>query len=184
MIASRREVGFTLLELLIAITILGLLATILFGGLRFGTRVWNTGDQALERFSEVQSAYEVMRRTLTRAVPLPSVIDAADVDAGKSAFSKAEHKGSAFLAPRRPRRCPDRSTSLHFKPKVTMSVSNWFCPYVRCMHLAKRRNRGTLPTSSCWTTFAGSALPTSVKRRKVIHRHGCPNGKMVRVCHC
>lgn len=99
MIASRREVGFTLLELLIAITILGLLATILFGGLRFGTRVWNTGDQALERFSEVQSAYEVMRRTLTRAVPLPSVIDAADVDAGEIGLFEGSAQGLRFLGP-------------------------------------------------------------------------------------
>lgn len=100
MIQHHREAGFTLLELLIAITILGLLATILFGGLRFGTRVWNTGDQALERFSEVQSAYEVMRRALTRAVPLASVIAAgADADAGEIGLFEGGGQGLRFLGP-------------------------------------------------------------------------------------
>lgn len=96
---SRREAGFTLLELLIAITILGLLATILFGGLRFGTRVWNTGDLALERFSEVQSAYEVMRRTLTRAVPLSPASAAADADDGEIGVFEGGVQGLRFLGP-------------------------------------------------------------------------------------
>jgi prepilin-type N-terminal cleavage/methylation domain-containing protein len=38
------EHGFTLLELLVAITLLGLLMAALFGGLRLGARVWETAD--------------------------------------------------------------------------------------------------------------------------------------------
>ena len=39
------ERGFTLLELLISMSLLGLLMLGLFGGLRLGARVWEAGDQ-------------------------------------------------------------------------------------------------------------------------------------------
>jgi general secretion pathway protein J len=61
--------GFTLLELLVAITVLALLTVLLFGGLQFGTRVWRLGDASLEQFQRVDATFELMRRSLMSASP-------------------------------------------------------------------------------------------------------------------
>ncbi len=61
--------GFTLLELLVAMTVLALLTALLFGGLEFGTRVWKVGDAELERFARTDTAFALMRRTMMAASP-------------------------------------------------------------------------------------------------------------------
>ncbi|MCU0838021.1 MAG: prepilin-type N-terminal cleavage/methylation domain-containing protein [Rhodospirillales bacterium] len=63
------DAGFTLLELLVAMTVLALLTALLFGGLEFGTRVWKVGDAELERFARTDTAFALMRRTMMAASP-------------------------------------------------------------------------------------------------------------------
>jgi general secretion pathway protein J len=70
-----RSPGFTLLEILVAITLLGLLATLLSGGLRLGTRVWHRGEDQLQALAAIQSAHGLMRRQLAEAVPLTTPDD-------------------------------------------------------------------------------------------------------------
>jgi general secretion pathway protein J len=60
--------GFTLLELLVAMTLLALLAGLLFGGLSFGVRVWEKGDAELEKLAELQIAQGLIRRVISRAL--------------------------------------------------------------------------------------------------------------------
>ena len=60
--------GFTLLELLVAMTLLALLAGLLFGGLSFGVRVWEKGDAELEKLAELQIAHGLIRRVISRAL--------------------------------------------------------------------------------------------------------------------
>jgi general secretion pathway protein J len=76
---SRRTpaAGFTLLELLVAMTVLALLTALLFGGLQFGTRVWRLADAGLDRFQQLDAAYDLMHRTLMAASP-KLVEEAAD----------------------------------------------------------------------------------------------------------
>lgn len=62
--------GFTLVEVLIATTLLGLLSTLLFGGVQFGTRVWGEGERHLGELEEIQAARTVLRRVLSQAIPL------------------------------------------------------------------------------------------------------------------
>lgn len=62
--------GFTLLELLIAITLLGLLMTALFGGLRLGARVWEVSEQRLDDSARLQVVQEFVRERLMQAHPL------------------------------------------------------------------------------------------------------------------
>jgi general secretion pathway protein J len=68
------EPGFTLLELLVAITLLGLLMAALFGGLRLGARVWETGETRLDAAARVQIVQELVRQRLAQALPLEAVL--------------------------------------------------------------------------------------------------------------
>jgi general secretion pathway protein J len=92
-----REPGFTLLELLVAFTILGLLAALLFSGFRFGTQVWRTGDRELEAMVELQAAHGVIRRELTRIVPPDDILETEDGDGAPPLLGLSD--GLSFVAP-------------------------------------------------------------------------------------
>jgi general secretion pathway protein J len=74
----RGQDGFTLLELLVAITLLGLLMAALLGGLRLGARVWETGEARLDAGTQVQVVQEFLRQRLAAALPLEVVMLAED----------------------------------------------------------------------------------------------------------
>lgn len=61
--------GFTLLELLVAMTLLGLLTTALFGGLRLGTRVWEASDRTFNDESSVLTIQRFLRNRLEQTFP-------------------------------------------------------------------------------------------------------------------
>ncbi|MEE9250386.1 MAG: prepilin-type N-terminal cleavage/methylation domain-containing protein, partial [Alphaproteobacteria bacterium] len=65
-----RERGFTLLEVLIAMTLLGLIMMLLFGGLRLGTRAWETNSDRVEEISQIEISHQIIRRMLAQAYPL------------------------------------------------------------------------------------------------------------------
>lgn len=65
-----RESGFTLLELLIAMTLLALLVAMLFGGMRLGTRAWEANDQRIEDSARLEIVQGFMRRLISQAYPL------------------------------------------------------------------------------------------------------------------
>lgn len=62
-----RQFGFTLVELLVAMALLGLISVLLFGGIRFGARSWEAGHERLEQINEVEVAQAVLRRLVGRA---------------------------------------------------------------------------------------------------------------------
>lgn len=62
--------GFTLLELLIGLALLGLLLALLFGGFRLASMTWNSAEERLERASKEQMARALIRRLLTQIQPL------------------------------------------------------------------------------------------------------------------
>ena len=65
--------GFTLLELLAAIMLLGLLMAVLFGGLRLGARVWETADARLDASTRIQIVQDFVRQRLAAALPLEAL---------------------------------------------------------------------------------------------------------------
>lgn len=68
--ASRlRQQGFTLLELLIALTLLGFIMVLLFGGLRLGVRSWDASQRQLDTLNSVRSLEGFLRREMSVANP-------------------------------------------------------------------------------------------------------------------
>lgn len=61
--------GFTLLELLIAMTLVSLLSVLLLGGLHMGTRVWERSADVADEMDEVRAARGFLRNTISQAYP-------------------------------------------------------------------------------------------------------------------
>ena len=61
--------GFTLVELLVAMTLLGLVMVLLFGGLRFGMRAWERTTEHTTGSDEIRLAQDFLRDEIGRAYP-------------------------------------------------------------------------------------------------------------------
>ena len=92
----KTQSGFTLLELLVSMTLLGLLFVLLFGGLRFGMRAWEHGTTTTDAVDSVRSVQDLLRREIERACPRLSA-------AGPQDMPHVEFSGTPwqlnFLAP-------------------------------------------------------------------------------------
>lgn len=65
-----RQDGFTLLEILVAMTLLGLVMVMIFGGLRLGARVWEAGDERAEARARIEIVQRFLRTYVNQAHPL------------------------------------------------------------------------------------------------------------------
>lgn len=79
-----REAGFTLMELLVAMALLGLLSLALFSGIRLGARSWDTGTRRMEQLNDVEVAQSLLRRQLGTA-------------RGLTLFDADDRNGSSFV---------------------------------------------------------------------------------------
>jgi prepilin-type N-terminal cleavage/methylation domain-containing protein len=62
--------GFTLLELLVSLTILSAMAAMLFGSFRMSVKAWNRGDQVAEGAQRFRIMADLMRRQVSCAYSL------------------------------------------------------------------------------------------------------------------
>ncbi|HOB61739.1 MAG TPA: prepilin-type N-terminal cleavage/methylation domain-containing protein [Candidatus Competibacteraceae bacterium] len=65
---NRRQAGFTLLELVVAITLMGLVLVMLYSGLRLGLNGWDSGERRAEITDRLRLAQEVLRRQLAQSM--------------------------------------------------------------------------------------------------------------------
>jgi general secretion pathway protein J len=72
---KRRTQGFTLLELLIGMTLVGFILTLLFAGLSLGMRSWDAGEQRMVSSSRQAVIVDFIRRTLEQTYPLHWRVD-------------------------------------------------------------------------------------------------------------
>jgi general secretion pathway protein J len=74
--------GFTLIEVLIAMTLLSLMVALLFGSLRICAQSWEQGENKIAEVSEVAVVYNFFQKHLASATPLwNDFIAGGDVDA-------------------------------------------------------------------------------------------------------
>jgi general secretion pathway protein J len=74
-----RAAGFTLVELLLAITLMSILLALTYSGLRAATRSSERGESMLAAGGEMRASHQFVRRQLNQMLPLPfDVTDSAD----------------------------------------------------------------------------------------------------------
>ena len=93
--SRQAEAGFTLLELLIATTVLGFLSLLLFGGLQFGTRVWEKAQTSTTDTNHVRAAQLFLSDEIAHVYPIFTGTSPAD----RHVQFEGEDKRMTFLAP-------------------------------------------------------------------------------------
>lgn len=71
---GRRERGFTLMELLVAMTLLGILLAASFGSLRLGARVWEASDRSLDDGNRNDVIRGFLKNRIEGALPMTAVL--------------------------------------------------------------------------------------------------------------
>lgn len=66
-----RRNGFTLIEVLIAMTLLGVMVVLLFSSLRIAAESWNAGEDKMAAVNQKAVVYQFFKRHLTAIRPLP-----------------------------------------------------------------------------------------------------------------
>jgi general secretion pathway protein J len=89
--------GFTLVELLVALTLMALISIMLFGGMRFGMRAWETAGERAEGAAQIELVQNLLRRQLGQARLTPT-------DAGRpiAAFAGQPDRVTFIASPVRP----------------------------------------------------------------------------------
>ena len=68
--AIRHRQGFTLLELLVGLTLLGVLLILIYSALNIGLRAWDTGEQRAGEASQQRIVQSFLRRELGQVFPV------------------------------------------------------------------------------------------------------------------
>jgi len=89
-----RQQGFSLLELLVALVLLGLVATLGYAGLKQGMNYWRSAQQLSDRQQASRVVRELLRRQLAAAVPTP-----VDRAATAQPRFRGEPEALEFVAP-------------------------------------------------------------------------------------
>jgi general secretion pathway protein J len=77
---TRRQAGFTLVELLLAVTLMGLLLAMAYGGLRAASRASLNGQEVLAQSSRLRVTHQFIRKQMNLMLPLSFVGQTGEVD--------------------------------------------------------------------------------------------------------
>jgi len=95
----RYAMGFTLIEVLIAMTLLSIMVVLLFASLRICAQSWEQGENKITEVNEVAVVYNFFQRHLSSAIPLWNDFSSKDgVDAASQPGTSAatEYKETIF----------------------------------------------------------------------------------------
>jgi general secretion pathway protein J len=70
---TRRQAGFTLVELLLAVTLMSLLLALAYGGLRAASRASQSGQEVLAESSRLRVTHQFIRKQMNLMLPLSFV---------------------------------------------------------------------------------------------------------------
>ena len=70
MSADRKNTGFTLLEVMLAMTLLSIMVVLLFSSLKIGAESWNKGESKIAEVNEKAVVYQFFKRHLPSVRPL------------------------------------------------------------------------------------------------------------------
>ena len=90
----RAQKGFTLLELLIALALIGLIVTLLFGALRFSSKAWDSSEERLERDTAIVMFWQYLSDRFRQARNV-----SAQIDGKNYGFFQGEKEGLEFVSP-------------------------------------------------------------------------------------
>jgi len=93
--SNRRQAGFTLLELVVAITLMGLVLVVLYSGLRLGLNGWDSGEQRAEATNRLRLVQEFLRRQLAQSMTVYQTNDQQD----RIAVFAGQANAIEFVAP-------------------------------------------------------------------------------------
>ena len=94
---NTRQSGFTLVELLLAITLMAMLLALAYGGLRAATRATDSGQRLLEETGKLRVTHQFIRRQLNQMQPLPFDLS-DDMDETRIVFEGSSRR-IQFVAP-------------------------------------------------------------------------------------
>ena len=92
---ATRHGGFTLLELVVAITLMGLVLVVLYSGLRLGLNGWDSGERRAEATNRLRLAHEFLRRQLTQSLTLYQINENRE----RRVVFTGQAEGIEFVAP-------------------------------------------------------------------------------------
>jgi len=95
---QRHAGGFTLVELLVALTLFALMSVLMFGGLRFGLRAWESGGERIDEAAQVEVVQSLLRRALSQA-RLPWLLVPEDEDHDTLSLFSGTPDTMSFVAP-------------------------------------------------------------------------------------
>ena len=95
--SSPRQGGFTLVELLLAITLMAMLLGLAYGGLRAASRSTISGQELLEESGNVRVTHQFVRRQINQMQPLP--FDLTDDNGETRVIFTGESRRIQFVAP-------------------------------------------------------------------------------------
>lgn len=97
---GRGQRGFTLVELLMAITLLAMILTLAYQGLRVGTQAVSRGEELVDRTNRMRIVHQFLRNQLSRVLPLAlGSNEDADGEAPAVIMFEGEDDRMRFVAP-------------------------------------------------------------------------------------
>lgn len=88
--------GFTLVELLLALTLMSMLLALAYGGLRASTRATDKGQQILEDSGRIRMAHQFVRKQLNQMLPL---VFSENEDQNSRSVFEGDTRTIRFVAP-------------------------------------------------------------------------------------
>jgi general secretion pathway protein J len=91
---SKRISGFTLLELIISLSILAIVVVIIFGAMRIGVRAWEKGERDVEDQQRKRVVFDMLKHQISSACPTKKIVE----ENGESFIMRGNATSLEFLS--------------------------------------------------------------------------------------